>query len=115
MRYMPQEPTPNEDGADLVITHVETNNEGRYEARLGDVANAGELTYSRTNADTIVADHTQVNKTLRGRGIANRLVERLVADARAGGYRIVPVCPYIKALFGRHPEWSDVMHENSNP
>lgn len=94
---------------DVVITHSEVNNKGRYEARLGDVQEAGELTYSRTNATTIDASHTFVPETLRGRGIAQILVERLIADAREGNYRVVPSCPYIKSLYKKHPEWSDVM------
>ena len=37
------------------------------------------------------------------------LVERLVADARAEGFRIVPLCPFVKAQYQRNPDWSDVM------
>lgn len=106
---MPTDTDTETDLPDIVITHSEANNRGRYEARLKDVREAGELTYSRKDAVTIIADHTFVPNALRGHGIALLLVERLVADARAGGYQIVPVCPYIAAQYGKHPEWSDVM------
>ncbi len=56
----------------------------------------------------VLADHTLTPVELRGRGIAGALVERLVADARREGFRIVPQCPYVAAQFERHPEWSDV-------
>lgn len=56
----------------------------------------------------VLADHTLTPVPLRGRGIAGALVERLVADARREGFRIVPQCPYVLAQFEGHPDWSDV-------
>lgn len=108
---MPPETSTGQEPQSIEITHTELNDKGRYEARLDNVKEAGELTYSRLNAGTIDANHTFVPETLRGRGIAQVLVERLVADARAGDYKIVPTCPYIKSLYGKRPEWSDVMLE----
>jgi uncharacterized protein len=55
------------------------------------------------------ATHTFVPDSLRGRGIAGVLVDRLVADARQQGFRIVPRCSYVDAAFRRHPEWADVL------
>ncbi len=46
---------------------------------------------------------------MRGMGAARALTERLIADARAKGQRIVPLCPYVRSLSQRHPEWSDVI------
>ena len=45
---------------------------------------------------------------MRGRGIAGQLVRALVEDARAGGFRIVPKCPYVGDWFDRHPEEADL-------
>jgi len=36
------------------------------------------------------------------------LVERLVADARAEGGKIIPLCPYVQLLYTRNPDWADV-------
>ena len=93
----------------ISIDRSESDNHGRYEARVADSTEAAELTYSRMNAGTIIADHTFVPESLRERGIGRALVERLVADARDGGYRVVPLCPFVKALYSKHSEWSDVM------
>jgi predicted GNAT family acetyltransferase len=46
---------------------------------------------------------------MRGQGVAQVLVEALVADARAQGFKIVPQCSYVAALFRRHPEWADLL------
>lgn len=48
-------------------------------------------------------------QALRGNGIASALVERLVEDARKEGFKIVPSCPFVKAMFDKHPEWAPVL------
>ncbi len=93
----------------IVIERSENGPKGRYEARVEGCEGVGELTYSRLSETKIIADHTGVDESLRGTGVGKALVERLIADARKDGFRIVPLCPYVKALYGRHPEWSDVM------
>ena len=67
-----------------------------------------DLTYSILSARMIIADHTGVPDALRGQGVGLKLVERLVADARAEGVKIVPLCPYVNRERARHPDWSDV-------
>lgn len=79
---------------------------GRYVIRLGDASEA-ELTYRR-DGERLVANHTFVPPAHRGQGLAERLVNRLIADARQSGERIVPLCSYVAAQFRRHPEWADL-------
>jgi predicted GNAT family acetyltransferase len=50
------------------------------------------LTYVKAGPRHIIADHTFVPVPYRGEGVAEALVERLVADARATGNRITPTC-----------------------
>ena len=95
--------------SEIRITRSEENNKGRYEARLPEVDAVGELTYSRMSAEAVIADHTSVPDELRGRGVGMALVEQLIADARGEGFKIVPLCPYVNAQYGKHPEWADVM------
>jgi predicted GNAT family acetyltransferase len=56
-----------------------------------------------------VAEHTLVPPAIGGRGVAARLVEALVADARSEGFIIEPQCSYVAAAFARHPEWGDLL------
>jgi predicted GNAT family acetyltransferase len=51
---------------------------------------------------------------LRGRGVGQALVERAVLDARLEGFRIIPLCPFAKAQFERHPAWRDVVCDLSD-
>ncbi len=88
------------------ITRDVTETKGRYVLTRDGVE--AELTYSILSPHTIIADHTGVPTSLRGSGAGLALVERLVADARAEGVKIVPLCPYVKSQAARHPEWADV-------
>ncbi len=67
-----------------------------------------ELTFVVLDDTRVLADHTSTPVEFRGRGVAGALVERLVADARREGFKIVPRCPFVLAQFERHPDWSDV-------
>jgi predicted GNAT family acetyltransferase len=90
------------------ITRELTATRGRYVGRIAGSDAEAELTFVREPPDVFVADHTLTPVALRGRGIATRLVERMVADARREGFRIRPLCPSVVTLFKRHPDWSDV-------
>jgi predicted GNAT family acetyltransferase len=48
--------------------------------------------------------HTVVEKEHEGNGYGTRLIERAVADTRAEGLRIVPVCPMVAHWLTKHPE-----------
>ncbi len=84
-----------------------TGSKGRYVMRQGGVG--AELTYSITTPTLVIADHTSVPDAFRGTGTGAglALVTRLVADARAEGFRIMPLCPFVNAQRKRHPEWAD--------
>ncbi|MGL4238630.1 GNAT family N-acetyltransferase [Tabrizicola sp.] len=66
-----------------------------------------ELTYSITTPTLIIADHTSVPDSFRGTGAGLALVEALVAAARADGFKVMPLCPFVNATRKRHPEWAD--------
>lgn len=88
------------------ISREKGPSKGRYVLRH-DGAEA-ELTFSVVSPTQIIADHTEVPGTMRGTGAGRALVERLVADARAEGFTIVALCPFVRAQARRHPEWADV-------
>jgi uncharacterized protein len=95
--------------ATIDIERKATPHGGRYTARIAGVVGEGELTFTQLGPTCISADHTLSPESMRGMGVAKALVERLVADARAEGLKIVPVCSYVKAQALRHPDWADVI------
>ena len=92
---------------DIAIHREEGETRGRYATTVD--GHEAELTYSRLGAARIIIDHTGVPDALRGRKVGVALVARAVADARAEGRLIVPLCPFAKAQIARHPEWQDVL------
>lgn len=93
---------------EVTITRHNTPSGGEYRAHVPGSSVIGRLTWVR-HGDVRIADHTIVPPEIGGRGIAARLVEALVADAREQGFQIVPECSYIAAAFKRHPEWADLL------
>lgn len=91
--------------SDFEIAREVEGSRGRYVIRK-DGAEA-ELTCSIASPTLVIADHTGVPDAFRGTGAGRALVERLVADARAEGFRIMPLCPFVNAQRKRHPDWAD--------
>lgn len=92
---------------DVTITQFDQGGRGEYHAKVEGSEVIGRLTYSQ-KGNVITADHTLVPPEIGGRGVAAKLVEALIADARKMDYRIVPQCSYIEAAFRRHPDWADL-------
>lgn len=81
---------------------------GRYVVHLA-LGFEGEMTYRWVSPGVIAIDHTGVPPQYRGQGIAEELVKKAIADARAEDVRIIPHCSYVAAQFRRHPEWADLL------
>ncbi len=79
----------------------------RYELPVeGQVA----VVTSNLSPPNLMITETLVPQALEGRGIASRLARHVIADARARGLLILPVCPFFAAFFQKHPDQSDVVH-----
>lgn len=79
---------------------------GRYVIRQN--GEEAEMTYSITSPVLVIADHTEVPDSFRGTGAGLAMLTQFVADARAEGFKIMPLCPFVNAKRKRHPEWADV-------
>ena len=93
--------------AAITITRHETGHQGEYHAHVPGSDVIGRLTWVTRDGNR-VAEHTLVPEAIGGRGVAGKLVEALIADAQAQGFRIVPQCSYVAAAFTRHPEWANL-------
>jgi len=94
---------------DITITKEDGPRHGRYVARVAGIDAEAELTFTHRGPGQISADHTGAPEALRGTGAAAALVDYLIADARGSGFRIIPLCPYVRARYEKHPDWQDVM------
>lgn len=91
----------------MEIVNEETGSHGRYSTLVE--GHTGEMTYSRTSPQLIIIDHTLVPDALRGKGVGQALAKHAIDEARKGGWKIIPLCPFMKAQTMRHPEWRDVI------
>jgi len=92
----------------VTVTRQDNGANGEYHARIEGIDAVGRLIW--TARDHIrTAASTQVPPEMGGRGVAARLVEALIADARTQGFKVVPACSYVDAAFKRHPEWADLL------
>lgn len=92
---------------EIDITHEAHADGGRYHL-LVDGSDVGELDY-RMRDGVRVFTHTGVRDAYEGQGLAGRLAERVLTDARAEGLSVVPQCPYVRAYIERHPEHADLV------
>lgn len=100
----------------VTITHHAQGQGGKYVAEVEGETHQGFLEWEPQTGlprkevaeDVRVATHTVVPRAIGGRGIAGLLVERLVADAREHGFRIVPQCSYVARKFEDNPDWADL-------
>src|SRR5690348_17067687 len=85
---------------------VDNRKANRFEIRLGD--EFAFVTYRRSDSK-IAYVHTEVPESLEGHGIAARLARHALDFARANGLDVIPLCPYVSAYIGRHPEYADIV------
>jgi len=87
------------------IEHVER--EGFFIEEGGE--RIAELTYEPTGEGAVIADHTWVSDSLRGQGIARKLLDAVVAWARASNTKVTARCSYIVRELDRDPSIADVV------
>lgn len=92
----------------MQITSEEAGSGGRYVGRVEGIEQPAIMTFSRASKTLIIIDHTEVPADMRGTGAGQALAEHAVAEARKGGWKIIPLCPFMKAQMDRHPDWNDV-------
>lgn len=83
---------------------------GDHRFYLGDESHPiAEVTYFEQQPHVWVLDHTFVDPSLRGQGVAEQLVLRVVQQARAEKAKIIPQCSYAVLQFQRKKEYADVL------
>ena len=63
----------------------------------------------RRAGGVLTVSHVEAPDALRGSGAAGRLMDGVIAAARAAGETINPTCDYAAAWLKRHPEHADLI------
>jgi predicted GNAT family acetyltransferase len=89
------------------IQHEEPDHRGAFYIER-DGKRVASMSYSRANAGLVIIDHTEVAAELGGQGVGRRLLDALVAWARATDTKLLATCPFASAQFAKDESLRDV-------
>ena len=92
----------------MLIQHEETDGKGSFYVET-DNERVAELTYTKPAADKMIIDHTGVDEKLKGQNVGGSLVHAAVEFARTNSLKIIPLCPFARAVFNKKAEYADVL------
>ncbi len=91
----------------MEIKQRENGSKGAFYIEV-DGKQEAEMTYSVAGTGRIIIDHTEVSDKLRGKNAGKQLVAAAVDHARKNKLKILPLCPFARAVFERTREYDDV-------
>ena len=86
---------------------VDDKEQSRYEARLGGEAVA--IADYVKSPDSISFTHTETFAGHKGQGLAGKMIDRALRDAREEGLEVMPFCSFVAHYVGAHPEFLDLV------
>lgn len=89
---------------EFTITPVEKEMKGAFVALTADKKLAGQMTFSKAGDSLFIIDHTEVEPSFEGQGVGKKLVQAAIAYIREKGVKVIPLCPFAKGYFDKHPE-----------
>ncbi|MBX4149406.1 MULTISPECIES: GNAT family N-acetyltransferase [Paenibacillus] len=69
------------------------------------------ISYSPQGNGVISIDHTYISPSLRGQGIADELVRKVIGYAREEDLKIIPACSYAGHYFDKNVDERDLLHK----
>jgi hypothetical protein len=67
-----------------------------------------EVTFPKVSENKVNVNHTYVDGSLRGQGVADKLMTALAKDLKKSNKKAVATCSYAVDWFEKHPEYSDL-------
>lgn len=90
------------------VQHEDNGTEGRFFMKEADEVIA-EIIYNYSNNKTIIISHTEVSPKLKGQGIGNKLIDKVVDWARSKNLKINPLCPFANRVMNKGENYKDVL------
>ncbi len=94
------------------IKRTEVDKKGVFEA-VTENKIIGKMIYKLFGISQLIIEHTEVNPEFKGQGMGMKILLAVVDYARENNLRIIPICPYAKKMFEKHPELGDVLSGNT--
>ncbi|MGI6152752.1 MAG: GNAT family N-acetyltransferase [Christensenellaceae bacterium] len=73
-----------------------------------------EITFPSVSDGVVDIDHTFVDSSLRGQGVADKLIRAAMEKIRKEGWSVIPSCSYAEKWFGKNPDQADVLQPSNN-
>ena len=93
----------------MLIQHKQTDTKGIFFIPGEEDNLLAELIYMKKEPGTMVIEHTEVEDELKGENIGYQLVHTAIEYARTHQLKVIPMCPFAKAVIDRKPELQDVL------
>lgn len=61
--------------------------------------------------DVLFITSTRVPDELQGKGYGKIMMESVLPQIEASGYKVKPVCSYVVHYINRHEEWLHLLHD----
>ena len=90
------------------ILHKDDGKKGQFYIE-NDGKVIAETTYIWSGPQRIIIDHTEVDESLKGKNIGKQLVDKVVTFAREKHIKVMPLCPFARAVFDKTPAYQDVL------
>ncbi len=90
------------------IQHINNSKRGKFFI-TNDEKTIAEMTYIWTSESKIIIEHTEVDESLKGQGVAKKLLLALVAMAKSKALKVNATCDYAKAALEKTDEFSDIL------
>jgi len=89
------------------IKHIEKGGRGAFLIKV-DGKRLAEMTYVTAGETGIIIDHTEVDESLRGQKVGDKLLAAAVDHARSKGLKIFATCPFALRKQTNNSEYHDV-------
>ena len=91
----------------MEIRVVDVPEGSRFEIRVDDET-AGYAAYRR-RPGVIAFVHTEIDPRFEGQGLASKLIQTALSEARAEGAAALPFCPFVRSYIAGHGEYLDLV------
>ncbi|WP_425638186.1 GNAT family N-acetyltransferase [Algoriphagus yeomjeoni] len=95
--------------SEIKIEHEHDGRRGSFFIQEG-AKRFAEMVYVMAGAKKMIIEHTEVDDSLQGQGVGLKLLKDLVDYVRKEDIKVIPLCPFAKAMFKKKEELQDVLN-----
>lgn len=70
-----------------------------------------DVTFPNVKDGVVDINHTFVDESLRGQGIAGKLMVEVAEQLRKESKKAIPTCPYAIGWFGKNKDYDDILEK----